>query len=454
MIKINNTPISDINNKLFLSDVPNILNFELFEEGTNAYARIGWDEQPDFTRNIIINGVNFIPTNDKDIAKTQNHFYSEDSGLFAVTLCDSINKSQLSANYNAYLDGFDVVIMAKEKGWQYDLVLNIPQGLTYTNVRGTGNENDGTEFRLELFNNNTFLCSMNKTMYNCVVKWDLRELLNKVVDYGNTFKLLIKIYSVDTDGLVEYASTDLTLNVMNGYKLNESLNYLDSNNFNFLQYVGNGTEYYNQNELYIYDMILKFTMYYPDADNHEYYINYMDSSKGIIYSQRYGNNGSNVYNNSVKLLKRYFDMSNYIGVQNEDGTTLLYKVIKGVKATDKSTKIEWYNEYGGISFFDFCGQHSSSTNISNATYSTSDYDYYTASKESKELISDKSVRTSYTVQSHIITESGAKIFESLAKASKVWVGTKEIIIDNVSVQENSDYNDCYVATVQYHYSRE
>ena len=83
------------------------------------------------------------------------------------------------------------------------------------------------------------------------------------------------------------------------------------------------------------------------------------------------------------------------------------------------------------------------------TYNRSLLNYYEDEQKSEEKVYAKEVNTTYTLVSHLLTENGTKIFESLSKSKFCWVDNQEIIIDEVNIEE-TDVKNIYQATVKYH----
>jgi hypothetical protein len=131
-------------------------------------------------------------------------------------------------------------------------------------------------------------------------------------------------------------------------------------------------------------------------------------------------------------------------------------VIKPLKATEYYQRIYWRNSYNGISFFDFTGAKSETRDLEITTYQKNIFGYYTDKMNELEKVYNNEVKYNVTLKSHLFENDGKYIFNDLAQSPDVWTvinnETYAIIIDSISVDELSDRNNIYEATLRYRYS--
>jgi hypothetical protein len=133
-----------------------------------------------------------------------------------------------------------------------------------------------------------------------------------------------------------------------------------------------------------------------------------------------------------------------------------FNVIKPLKATEYFQRVQWRNEYGGISFFDFTGARSETDNVDIETYEKNIFDYHDIDAFERKRIYRNDYKKSVKLTSHLMEEDGKWIFNSLMKSKKVWTTVNGkvyyIIPKNIEVNEDQNYNNIYTATLTYEYS--
>ena len=114
--------------------------------------------------------------------------------------------------------------------------------------------------------------------------------------------------------------------------------------------------------------------------------------------------------------------------------------------------------YGGISFFDFTGTKTETRDLDVMTYEKNIFDYYTSDMNDLEKVYDNTVKYTVTLKSHLFEKDGKYIFNDMLQSPVAWVIRNSekyaIIIDSINVEETSNNNDIYEATLKYHYSQE
>ena len=152
-------------------------------------------------------------------------------------------------------------------------------------------------------------------------------------------------------------------------------------------------------------------------------------------------------------------MNDVYKVKIEAGNdSVVFNVIKPLKMAPDATRVEWRNEYGGISYFDFTGQKSDSISTTKADYTKNIYDYYTSSEYEEEKVYNIDKTTEYTLNSHIVEENSLYILQSLSLAKKVWIKKDNdnipIIITSIGNNKENNYSTAYTMQIKYKKSYE
>lgn len=158
----------------------------------------------------------------------------------------------------------------------------------------------------------------------------------------------------------------------------------------------------------------------------------------------------------------YITSATYVEIELANNK-LRYQLIKPLKTSDGYQRVMWRNEYGGISFFDFCGARSLSDNLDVETYEKNIFGYYNVDaygKPTYELkkIYSSSLSKTWKMKTHLMEQGGAYIFNSMMKSKMVWTvldGRNVVLIPkSIEVAEDGSYDNIYTATVQFDFSQE
>jgi hypothetical protein len=236
--------------------------------------------------------------------------------------------------------------------------------------------------------------------------------------------------------------------------------------FIIAQNVSRGTDksWNNNTALYLYGNTIPVSWYSKSKSSITCEVQYLSSAYAAVHTDTVTLSDSSngwLHNATVTLSESYKTSAYFIGLiftDSSDNTlgTLMYNIIKPLKATEYYQRIYWRNSYGGVSFFDFTASKSESREVETTTYNKNVYDYYTQDVNEKAIPYDNAVNYSVTLKSHLIEKDGTYIFNDLIQSSNVWTEvngeTYRIILDSVSVDEDNR-NDLYTATIKYKYSQ-
>lgn len=506
LITINNLEESDYNGLIMFSDIPNIVTYSNKDSGKKAEMTIVFNDNFTFIKDnetLTINGETVIATT--DISKVGGRYFYTGGDVkqwIVPTMIDALrNCPNLAANYDIYMADEDgvlidkVVIKAKTTGSKFNLSYDATDGFKAFDKYGDGEHitfdiTDGTStdglkntknaiIQMQIYKSKTFgynhiepdteeyITTLSKTYYETNVDFDISPVLSIFSEYGRLTHFRIVMSILSTNAVTPFRQIANISNLYStiGFRTQNSQPYIPSINVpTLLQNVGNGIEWANLYPLYIYKPSISFSFLSDGVQTVN--VKFLDSAFNIMADARRTTN--NLPNNHLdteiefnSFEKYMFKQASYIAIElPQNRGNLLYKIVKGLKATDKCTRLYWRNEMGGISFFDFTGQHQEDIKIDSTTYNKGDFDYYRSKEREKTIIYSKDITHQYTVTSHIIEYNGTKVIESLAKTQKAWIvddeyGTIEnILITDVKINELQEYDDLYTITVSYSLSRE
>lgn len=458
-------------NIITFTDIPNILKVEevvtgekaeiTFSFDGNLRATVTGDNQ--YTVSVLGETVSNVmsPSN----ANNKRFFCSGDEDGTAMSFCRALRDCQnLSAEFNIIHTGNEVQLIAKtigSKGLLSPTAIqhNLPAEHFEVSV------SDGGAYSV-LFNGkididvysgassdvNNYVTTLEKNFYGNECAFDVSPVLSTISDFGKTQPYSFGIQLIREDGEWQnlgFVSGNTTV----GYRCNDSYKYL----------IGEGAHFaHNTNipiTLYTYSNIIDYSvMCGLDTGGWSYRIRAYNSALTEIYdsgSQTAHRTSSNMLiHQHAEVPESAFTQAYYVDV-TVGVETQRYNVIKPLKATEYYQRVEWFNEYGGISFFDFTGAKTEANSINSETYEKNIFDYYGDDFELKKVYKNENDIT-VTLASHLMGEDGKYIFNSLAKSKKVWTyinGVKKYIIPTaVEVTEDSNYNNIFTGKLTYKYS--
>lgn len=469
------------------TDVHNIIQVKENVSGTKASLKLcvqgNWkasvsaESQYYFT----IFGETITNTMSPSLATNKKFYIAEDKSDTAISIARALrNCSSLSAQYlistgTTNIGGDTVIITSKTIGYKNfanSIDRNIPSTylLVGTVSNGSADENYGNYFNskidVEIYKGvesvNNYVTTLEKNFYNNECSFDVTPVIATMVEPTRENQA-IKPYKMKVNKLASDGSYD-ELGIVNayvtyGYLANQSQRYLPLQEITVLS---NSKTTDRGGLLYLYDKYVDFSVLLSDT------------ATGFPLTVAYLDNAMNRIDTIVRLIPitvpqvtiRDFHLdlnsnllaqSTYIEVYvNSETPQLRYQVIKPLKATENNQRVYWRNEYGGISFFDFTGQHTESDSIDIETFEKNIFDYYDTNEFERKKVYSNKVEKTVKLKTHLMEKDGIYIFNSLIRTKKAWTVVNDkvhyIIPKNVEVNEDQSYNDIYTATFTYTYS--
>lgn len=494
-------------NIICLSGVPNILTFT-GSSTTNSYA----EYQFQFTTilNVEINTTYNINFGEYNITSTFNEdnvggttfwlpqFNSYENQLYSCyTIVKAFrNVPFIAANYDVWLDDDEdgtmlpiIHIKAKKYGSNFNVSVtsDLPSEIYTWSRTVDGGTNDAmlqgkknkiicdlyryktpAQFGDVQLSDTEYVTSLEKNYYGKSVSFNVTPLLNTLLsdeDYEDMQQFKFDIYGFSDKKLVLGEQTS-PMYITNGYLCNFSQPFISSVNGNFLAANlsrGDYREQYNNTYLYTYYPTLVFSVYTSTGSFVSGYINYVDSANNVIASLEHSisrTDGETLKTYTIQLDNTYFRQSAYIDLMIPNVGYVRYNVIKPINAANETEvrRIYWYNEYNGVSFFDFTGERTETRKEDITTYEKQEFDFYneTNSRE-KNKVYEKKVGIEVKHTSHYIDKNGVYLFYSLQNAKRAWLelnGIRYYIsITNLGISETNNTSHIFSVRITYEYSR-
>ena len=458
-----------INNMVTFSDIPNILTFS---STTNEQTFTTYVITPSAEWFMAVTGSGqFSLTIDGDTIENTisdevvgKHFaILDDPAATAFSIANALRNCQaVNATWQIYYESTnEAVVLKARKGGRIvaDIIDETQDNLTYNVTYGTTN-NDLHQAKCyidfyEVAGDN-YLTTAMKNAYGDRCSFNISPLISTAAEYGKINKLRLDMYVLPKGGDVYYV-TSYFANAIPGYKTTYSSNFLSnlSGECTLAQAITKQGEFL---DLYIYES--STTLCFINNRTGQTYdcqIQYLDATSGVISSVTETITFNSMFEeHTFALDANKMKQAFHIKITIPNGY-ILYHIIKPLKATPENTRLYWRNEYGGISFFDFTGEHSEEVDMDNTTYEASVLDYYRRQEMENARVFDSTYEKTYTVSSHLLPPLGTLIFESLAKSKKVWTSINgsryTVILQDVEVEEQ-DVRKTYKATVSYKLSIE
>lgn len=492
-----------------LSDVPNILTFTGSSTQDN-YAQYAFEYSTisdiDINRDYAINfgDYNITSTYDeKNVGGTTfwlPQFNSYENQMYS---CHTIvrafrNVPYIAANYDVWLYDDEngsmlprVYIRAKKYGSNFnvDVSTDLPASIYTWSRTVDGSTNDA----MLQGNVNKILCdiyrfkepkplgsvgvgeereyvtSLEKNYYGKPISFNVTPILNTLLNddnYEDMQQFIIDVYGFSDKKLVLGEQTS-PMYITNGYICNFSQPFINAFTGNFFAANvsrGEDREQYNNTYLYLYDRTLVFSLYTTTTGFQGGYVNYVDTADNVIASVEHMaevmNDGESLKTYKIQLDYEYFWQSAYIDLVIPLVGTVRYNVIKPINAANEIEvrRVYWYNEYNGVSFFDFTGERTESRKENVDYYEKQEFGFYdnTHSRE-KKVVYDKTIEIEVKQDSHYIDKNGTYLFYSMQNSKRAWIelnGTKYYVnITNLEIKQTSNTSHIFTATVSYTYSR-
>lgn len=405
----------------------------------------------------------------------------------ALTMANALRSvPQLAMDYDIVYEGDNTVSITAKEARPRETInvefVNI-SGCTITkSVQGNTTDNlvgkDSSKIYMELYvntsddqriinsnsdeENYTHITTLQKEYYKDSVSFNVTPVLAAYTDYGKTTVWKAKIYGAKDGVVSEYM--DFSNNyITKGYLVNQGGTFINANTYKNQTIPalnvkrGESKNTFNNSLLYVYEPLLKVTLYKNNQETENVTITYLESDETVIFTDGVNMNltatTGNMRDCNILLNEEKLRDSYYVDLQFSFGT-LRYNVINPPYSQVECNRVYWYNSYGGVSFFDFVGDKSEERKTDLQTYKKSTLDFYKNDKQEQEIVyfRDNSITVSLTT--HLIEKDGLYQLYDLQNSYKAWVKVNGvnyyIIVESISVDEPND--NVYTATIKYKYS--
>lgn len=493
-IKLNGA--TDIENVTCFSFAPTILELKSTAGGSATTYQCYFSDFSglDYTKTYTfkVNGTALTSVRDMKDAKGY-HFYWDNTSIGSIrkmmidSLVNAIKRiPEVMAGYNVFMphDGNGgksegIIITADKNGDNTPLTIetDIPNIQNQTKITGTAT----TDFKkgnvkIDVYKYNTaqkqgyntsgqpstYRTTLSKRTNNdASVKFDLGGIMASLTEDGEVSQFAMDIYNVDdTNGMTPITRIKSLYNV-NGYLINqgsESLKPLTQPMVAMNAYRGANRNYLNNTILYVYGDNIPLSIYTSQSTSKVIVnVRYIDSSGTSLYIDTIDYSMNEPLTNiRIQLKETYKAKAKYIDVDLGSSVgTLRYNIIKPIKQNAEYQRIEWYNSYGGISFFDFTGDTQEERKVKNVSYQDSILNYYDNDVNERDYIYDKQNEITVKLSSHNIQKDAQWQLFDLQQSRNAWTwvnGQKyRILVDDLTINTTS-VEDIYTATIEYKYS--
>lgn len=477
-ITYNNRSVGNSSNLMTFTDIPNILTISDVQSSSPAIlylipsSSLAGITTSDGQWYITFMGETITNVIDYHNAVNKTFFVSPSSMSTAASMAKAFRACPgIAANFlieHTTLNSTPCVKLTARKDGSANLASNLDTNITsqYMGQRteeGTPNVDSQTNLynsmiNLDIFSDGKYITTLEKNFYKDSCSFNLSPVLTTFAVLGHARQYTIDVSSIKNGTYTSIGSIAANY-IIPGYMCNQGEKYIPlGNSIIIAQNVSRGASRSTTNNtlLYVYGNSIPLS-YYAMPGSTAVTVTYRTSAFNVIatesFSHSYGSD--RLHNTTISLNATHMQSAFYVDVAI-GGNVLRYNVIKPKKATEYYQRIYWRNSYGGVSFFDFTGARSETRDLSVSTYEKNIFDYYTSQKNELEKIYDNEVKYNVTLKSHLFENDGKYLFNDLAQSSDVWTEingqTYAIIIDNISVDELSDRNNIYEATVRYRYS--
>jgi len=477
MAEIYYNNVSSPSNMLTFTDIPNILKVEEYISGTRAEFNFTFNGNlrsqvtADTQFYVTFLGETVSNVMNPDDAKNKRFFISENESGTAMSFARALrNCSSIAADFHVIHSGSTVTLLAKTIGQKWSNMSNYIQRnipTTYLSTNGTdGNASSeyfGGKIDVDIYsgdtwdnNNDNYVTTLEKNYYGDSCSFNVSPVLATLSEYGKTNPYKLSLSLLMANGNWRHIG-DVSGNTTVGYLANQSDRFLYASG---LQLLINNKRGVNGSILYTYFNELPYSILCGiDTGGWTITVSCKDSAFNEIYRDSFS--GRRVTSNvlidgKIIIPQGILNNAYYVDVTAGVNDAVRFNVIKPLKATEYAQRIEWRNEYGGISFFDFTGARSETDSVDIETYEKNIFDYYETNAFERKKIYSNDYKKTVKLTSHLMEEDGKWIFNSLMKSKKVWTTVNGnvyyIIPKSIEVNEDQNYNNIYTATLTYEYS--
>ena len=468
--------LTDVNNMLCFTDIPNILKVKERIAGQKAsfsfnfYGNLKATVTADSQYYVTFLGETVTSVMTPSEAKNKRFYVDTNPDNTAASFARAMrNCSGINAEFNVIHIGNSVTLYAKTLGQKWS---NIPNYITrnipneYLLAAGVDGQAWSYFFNgkvgVDVYSGTTvdlhnYVTTLEKNYYGDECAFDMSPVLAALSEYGKTVPYRFVMSLTDYNGTWSELGSVNGMSTV-GYMANQSNKYLWTNDLKMLINTSRGDD---GMILYTYANEIPFSVL-CGGNNTAFTVSVSckNSANEEIHSATTTvakATDNLIVDTSITVEDEYFTNSYYIDV-TVGSETVRYNVIKPLKATEYYQRVLWRNEYGGISFFDFTGKKSESDSNEVETYEKNIFDFYEQGVYEGRKIYDKNVRKTVSLESHLMDDGGQYTFNSLVRSKLVWTYVDNrmhyIIIDNVEVEEDGSYNGIFIGRIDYSYSIE
>lgn len=468
-------------NYLTLTEIPNIVKVQEYIQGTKATFEIDLDGNLQSTVTsdgqyyCTLLGETITSTMSPSNAKNKRFFISVDEDSTAYSMCQAFrNCSSLAAQFNIIYGGSSIYFVSKSLGTIFNqsgyFKTNIPnQYLTSSSHDGSVNSDlFNGKITLDVYSADTtsdhenYVTTLEKNFYGNECAFDVSPVLATFSEYGKTVPYCFNIDM--TKGVGRNQGDWQHLGTVSGYT---TIGYHANQSDKMLTMEGVQMLMHNRREgkpliRYVYGDTIPYSLLIgKNIGGWSYSVSYKDSAFNELYNTGtitdHKTSDSYIEDRVINIPSFVKNTAYYVDITIGGQNTYRFNVIKPLKATEYYQRIEWRNEYGGISFADMTGQKTESVSINTETYEKNIFDYHQNDTEfERKKIYKNNVDRKVKLKTHIIEKQGTYLFNSLMHSKKVWTytnGKKYYIIPTaISIDEDSSFNDLYRVTIEYEYS--
>lgn len=466
--------ITSPSNMLTFTDIPNILKVIQYVSGSKA--SLTFEFEGDLRQTVTADSqyyVTFLGETVSNVmnpsdAKNKRFYISGDESGTAMSFARALrNCGGIAADFNITISDNIVTLLAKQIGQKWSNVANyLQRNIPSENLSVTAIDGDsdsvffGGKIDVDVYSgstpsNDSYVTTLEKNFYGNECAFDMSPVLATMSDFGRTTPYNFSLNLIRADGEwqpIGSVSGSTTV----GFMANQSDKYLYASGAQILLNNKRGS---NGSILYTYYNDIPYSVLCGlNTGGWTITLSCKDSAFREIYTTSFtGRRTSSnmIIDETMTVPSSVFSSTYYVDIAI-GSNNVRFNVIKPLKATEYAQRIQWRNEYGGISFFDFTGSRTETSSVDIETYEKNIFDYHDIDVFERKRIYKNEYKKTVKLTSHLMEEDGKWIFNSLMKSKKVWTTVNGkvyyIIPKSIEVNEDQNYNNIYTATLTYEYS--
>lgn len=474
-ITYNNRSIGNASNLVTFTDIPNILKVTDASGGTKQTISLTFNgnlagvlHTDPWTITIQGETISSVDTFDKAINKS--FFVSTSNNTTAASAARALrNCPNIAALYTVQQYQNGIILTARDIGsFTATVDSNIPVSYLSKSITQGSSQSQlvGSKIDVDVYNGSEYITTLEKNFYNGEAAFNMSPVLTTFAKRGKTEPYLFRLNTISQSGEYQILGTVGTNYISQGYMCNQGQKYLELYDYEVMAqnfFRGSEKQSWNNTLLYVYGNTIPFSFYTKSTSMSRIDVTYRDSAFNAVGGLDWNDEDAHAIGDNY-LVTTYIPLNNmpsstfYVDVKFESQLDFVrYNVIKPLRATEYYQRIYWRNSYGGVSFTEWTGSKSIQNDLDVKTFSKNIFDYYTDEMNSLEKTYDVELKTTYTLKSHLFEGDGRWIYYDLMQSSEIWTeinGEKyEIIIESLNVDELSDRNDIFEATIRFRFSQ-